>query len=168
MDYILIYDKIEHIDITLWENFPLIFFIIVGIVFQSMISKKEEILIKIIIMSFFIISFLGITINGWLKSKKIIERIEQKHYSILEGSIDKYIPSDNYNRKNGSFYVNNHKFISRTSYGFTSDLYLNNIVLRNGYKVKIYYSGNIIFKFWLVSCPNVVCQEGVTTFLSGS
>lgn len=148
MNYILIYDKVEHLNIILGVIIVLIIALISGLfIFPRL--KKDTIKVKLIITILYIISILWMLYNVWSEAQNIIERIATQRYSIAEGKIEGYVPSDNYNREKGYFWVNQHKFFSETTHGFTSDLYLDYIVLKNGNNVKIYYIGNKILKFWI-------------------
>lgn len=55
MDYILIYDKVKYIDITLLENFPIIGSILYGLLVLAIFQKEKEPLMRVIVGGLYIV-----------------------------------------------------------------------------------------------------------------
>jgi len=135
LDYILIYNILEgvefHFFIDLFKiaSGLLIIFIPAYSLMKDEYSKKQFIKIYLYLISLFMLVDLLISIYTH-------RTIANKNFSKIEGEIyDHKKTSNNYE----SFYVDGHKFQSPLRYGFKYKYKDNEVILKDGYKVKIHY-----------------------------
>ena len=145
MDYILIYDIVEETDFHFFiDSFKVAFELM--FIFSSAYSLMKKSYSKKKFIKAYLYSFLFCMVVDLFISIYVKSTISNGNFLKKEGEIYNYKKtSNNYE----SFYVDGHKFQSANRYGFDYEYKGNKVIFKNGDKVKIYYSGTSIFKFWI-------------------